>query len=916
MLARDFEAMAQNIKNKTTSIENLDREIQERKLIEAVSLEKSLFLQKLMDSIPVPVFYKDVSGVYIGCNRAFEAFFGISQKELIGKKVEELFSPEIAKIYIEKDANLFALPGIQVYEAAITNAAGESRSIMFHKATFTGASGEVQGIVGVIMDMTLRKRAEEAITASEIQLKDAQRVSHVGSWVLDLQTEQVSFSDEMFRIYGMDPEGAVPTFQECEKRTHPEDWKTMTAAIKKSEQTGEDYELELRITRQDGESRVILSRGHIQRDVNNKAVRLTGISQDITERKRAEAALQESEKRFMDVLYVSRDAILLIDGENFVDCNEATAHMLGYSTRAEFLMKHPAELSPPVQPDGQSSFVKANEMMKLAFEQGFHRFEWVHRKADGEDFPVEVSLTPVVVHGKNILHCLWRDLTELKKIESKIRQLSEAVEQSPSCIVITDKDGKIEYVNQKFSEVTGYSSAEALGQNPRILKSGEQPVEFYRDLWDTLLQGKDWQGQFSNKKKNGEIYTELAHIAPIRDDEGKIAYFVAVKEDITYRLQLEEQLRHSLRMEAVGRLAGGIAHDFNNMLTVINGYSGYLMTKMKPDDPYFDKVHQIRDAGDCAATIVRQLLNLSRKEAPKPQLIKVSEATVKMKSMIARLLGDDVELKVDHAADVGYVKMDPGQMEQVFLNLFVNARESMPKGGVLTVTTDLVRMEDIQEELRPSRKREGEFIRITVKDSGVGIDPALRKRIFEPFFTTKKKGMNTGLGLSIVYGIVEQAGGAISFESQLEKGTTFRIYLPKAKAEPGLEERSVLEVLPQGRGKILLVEDENQVREFALQVLRERGYDVRAARGGDEALGMLAEDPGRKFDLLLTDLTMPKMNGKDLVLRVREMFPELKVIFMSGYSEQMIADVEGADFLQKPFSHGQLSVKVWSVLGR
>jgi PAS domain S-box-containing protein len=1045
-VARDFELMAESLRNKTTSIENLDREIEERKLLEKISLENALFLQKLMDAIPAPVFYKDVSGVYIGANRAFEKFFGISQKELVGKKVGELFPPEVARIYEERDAELLALPGIQVYETLVKDATGESRNIVFHKATFNGPTGEAQGIIGVIMDITLRKRAEKMTRESESQLKEAQRVAHVGSWTYDLQREQIVFSEEMFRIYGLDPGGAAPTFQETQKMMHPEDWERMTAAIRKSEATGEGYELELRITRKNGDARVIFSRANVQQDANGKAVQLVGISQDITDRKRAEEALRESEKRFMDVLYAAQDAILLIDGDTFVDCNEAAARMLGYPTREEFLMSHPSKLSPDRQPDGRDSFEKANEMMEMAMAQGFHRFEWVHRKASGEDFPVEVSLTPIAIHGKTMLHCLWRDMTELKRIEKaireselryrtlvenlpgvvfrrrndenssveylseeilnltgypasdfinnqvrtyesvihpddrekvadavhegalkkepyvveyrilsadgsikwvyekgkavfsadgssayregaifdmteersaeqRVRQLSQAVEQSPSCVVITDKAGNIEYVNQRFSELTGYSSGEVLGKNPRILKSGEQPSSLYKDLWATILDGKDWQGQFCNKKKNGELYWEHVHIAPIRDEKGEISHFVAVKEDITYRRQIEEQLRHSLRMEAVGRLAGGIAHDFNNMLTVINGYSGYLMTKMKPEDPHFDKVREIRDAGDCAATVVRQLLNLSRKEAPKPQLIRVADVTQKMERMINRLLGEGIEFKAETRSGAGFVKMDPGQMEQVLLNLLVNAREAMPEGGVLTLTADRVRMEEIQEELMPAKKRTGDFIRVTVKDAGVGIDPAIKSRVFEPFFTTKKRGMNTGLGLSIVCGIVEQAGGAISFESQVGRGTTFRVYLPVAEGVEDLQGGSDAE-LPKGRGKILLVEDETQVREFALQVLRERGYDVRAVKGGDEALAMLAEDPGRKYDLLLTDLTMPKMNGKELAIQIRKNIPDLKVVFMSGYSEQMVADMKNSGFLQKPFSHGQLSVKVWSVLGR
>jgi len=897
------------LKNKR---DHLALEVEDRKLLEKVSLENAEFLQKLMDSIPIPVFYKDISGVYIGCNKAFEAFFGISQKQLMGKKVEEIFPLEIARIYQEKDAELLALPGVQVYEASMKNTEGESRSLVFHKATFAGPSGEVQGIIGVIMDFTLRKQAEEARKASQNFLNAAiDSISDI-FYVCDAEGQLILWNAGLEKVTGYLPEEIA--------RMKATDFFDEQAAIRIREAIKLAFEkgfntVEENILTKDGRKIPILFSGTVSQDITGRSI-LCGIGKDITERKRMEALLGESEKRFLDILYASQDAILLIDGDTFVDCNESAARMLGYATREECLRKHPSELSPPLQPDGKPSFDKANEMMRLAYEKGFHRFEWVHQKANGENFPVEVSLTPVAVHGKNILHCHWRDIAELKQIETRLQQLSQAIEQSPSCAVITDREGKIEYVNQRFVELTGYSREEALGQNPRILKSGEQSPEFYKDLWGTIRSGKDWQGQFCNKKKNGELYWELAHIAPLRDENGVITHFVAVKEDITYRRQIEEQLRHSLRMEAVGRLAGGIAHDFNNMLTVINGYSGYVLGKMKTEDPYYEKIREIRDAGDCAATIVRQLLNLSRKEAVKPQLVRVSDATGKMKHILNRLLGDSIELNLEHAEEAGFVKMDPGQLEQIFLNLIVNAREAMPEGGILTVTTEHVRMEEIHEEMIPSKKKTGDFVRITVKDTGLGIDPALRARIFEPFFTTKKRGMNTGLGLSIIRGIVEQSGGAISLESHVGKGTIFRVYLPQAEVYGKIPGKVLLEDLPPGKGKILLVEDETQVREFALQVLRERGYDVRVARGGNEALKMLEEDPGRKYDLVLTDLTMPKMNGKELVTRIREKVPALKVIFMSGYSEQAVLDVERSDFLQKPFSHRALVMKVWDVLGR
>jgi diguanylate cyclase (GGDEF)-like protein/PAS domain S-box-containing protein len=278
---------------------------------------------------------------------------------------------------------------------------------------------------------------------------------------------------------------------------------------------------------------------------------LLAIGQDVTERKQAEAALRESEQRFMDVLRTSGDAILLIDGETFVDCNEATSQMLGYSNREEFLMTHPSELSPPAQPDGRNSFEKANEMIRTAFEKGFHRFEWMHRKAGGGDFPVEVSLTPIPYKGRTILHCLWRDLTDQKRVEEKLRTLHRAVEQSSNTIVITDVDGKIEYVNPQFEVTTGYTVEEAYGQNPRVLKSGQQPLEFYAELWETISSGREWRGEFRNKRKDGSLYWEAACISPVFDAQGRITHFVAVKDDISERKRAEEQLRRASEQDSL-----------------------------------------------------------------------------------------------------------------------------------------------------------------------------------------------------------------------------------------------------------------------------------------------------------------------------------------------------------------------------
>ena len=357
--------------------------------------------------------------------------------------------------------------------------------------------------------------------------------------------------------------------------------------------------------------------------------------------------------------------------------------------------------------------------------------------------------------------------------------LMTAIEQSADGIVITDAQGTIQYVNPAFTRVSGYSREEALGKNPRILKSGKHDEAYYRKLWETILGGEIWQDEITNRRSDGSLYPEQMTITPVRDQRGEITHFIAIKAEVTERKRLEQQLRQAQKMEAVGRLAGGVAHDFNNLLTIISGYSELLLEHPGTVEPLRGYVNEIRNASGRAASLTRQLLAFSRQQVLAPRVLDLNAVVANIEKMLKRLIGEDIDLVTVLAESLWPVKADPGQLEQVLLNLAVNARDAMPKGGMLTIETANVEMDRTYAQthfpLSP-----GPYVLLAFSDTGIGMDAETQARIFEPFFTTKEKGKGTGLGLATVYGIVKQSGGYIWVYSEVGKGTTFKIYLPRS----------------------------------------------------------------------------------------------------------------------------------------
>ena len=578
------------------------------------------------------------------------------------------------------------------------------------------------------------------------------------------------------------------------------------------------------------------------------------------ERKRAEKKLQD-QNRFLQILIDAIPLSIFYKGTDgiYAGCNKAYAQFLGLS-KEEIIGKGVYDIFPKDIAD-----IYYQRDAALFHKPGIQQYEAKMNHADGTIHDVLFTKATYEDEDDGVAGLIGAmlDITERKRAEAERERLLAAIEQAGEVIVITDPAGTIQYVNPAFETVTGYTREEAVGQTPRILKSGRQDEAFYRKLWETISSGRTWEGRMVNKRKDGTLYTEDATISPVRDAAGRIVNYVAVKRDITEHLQLADQFQQAQKMESVGRLAGGVAHDFNNMLGVILGYAEMALYEAGPGTPLHDNLTEIRKAAQRSADLTRQLLAFARKQTIDPRVLDLNSTVEGMLNMLRRLIGEDIDLAWLPGADLWPVKMDPAQIDQILANLCVNARDAIADVGKVTIETQNVSLDEAYCAAHAGFAP-GEFVMLTVSDDGCGMDEETQRRLFEPFFTTKEIGKGTGLGLSTVYGIVKQNDGFINVYSEPGQGTTFRIYIPRHAAGMVETRATIAAELPQGHGEtVLLVEDEPAMLNMGKGMLEKLGYTVLTAATPGEAM-RLAEEHAGEIHLLMTDVVMPEMNGRDL----------------------------------------------------
>ncbi len=900
---------------------------------------------------------KPIDYTFLSINPAFEKLTGLKAADILGKTVTE------------------ALPGIENDPADWIGVYGKvalggdplhfeqyAETLKRWYSVFVYRPAPLQ-FVTLFHDVTERKQAEASLREGRDRFRNV--VTSVSDHIYvtainpDGSKTNLYFSPNVEELTGYPPEKFLADWNFWSSTViHPDD---RAAAAVQAEKLagGQSSAMEYRIIRADGRMIWVRDSGRVVNQPDGRRL-VYGVIGDVTRRKQAEIELRRRNRELKMRNQITAAAATLAEPEALLEiaCRElalackiprATAFMLNKrGTRVTVAAEYNIKEQPSVT--GAAFIVKNNEVfqnllarktsLSIADAPNDPRLaslrEIIRRRGTASLLIVPIVVQEEVIGSLNLesneprsfstedLGLAWRasDQTALAlsrlRLNEERRLLNTIIEQTAESVVITDTKGNIIYVNPAFEQITGYSRTEAMGQTPRILKSGQHDVPFYRKLWNTITAGQVWRGRFINQKKNGELYTEEATISPVRNDNGDITHYVAVKRDVTHELRLEEQFHQAQKMESIGRLAGGVAHDFNNILTAIIGYSEMLLAHFpNPADPRREEVEQIKKAGQQAARLTRQLLTFSRRRPFEPQTLNLNEIVANLEKMLARVIGDDIALITHLAPDLGRVKADPGQMEQVLMNLAVNARDAMPQGGKLIIETANI---DLDSDYTGWHLgvRPGSYVQLRVSDTGQGMDAKTRAHIFEPFFTTKKMGQGTGLGLSTVHGIVQQSGGHIRVYSEPGQGATFKIYLPRTTdpVTPPSANQAAPDSLT-GAETILLVEDNPGVRLVMRKFLQKHGYTLLEANRAEAVLQQYRQYEGQ-IDLLITDVIMPGMSGPELAALLIQLQPGLKVIYTSGYTDNQLDQykiaVQNAAFLEKPFSLNALLRMVRQVL--
>jgi PAS domain S-box-containing protein len=637
-----------------------------------------------------------------------------------------------------------------------------------------------------------------------------------------------------------------------------------------------------------------------------------------------------------DLLETLPDAIVAVDRNGIiVQVNSQAQELFGYK-RDELIGQKVEMLVPesyrPQHHNHRANFAHAPKTRRMGAD-----LELYGRRRNGSEFPVEISLSPVATEDGMLVLSAIRDISDRKRMAEELRRASEElhrrtveqlgenrarlasiIDSSEDAIISKDLNGIITSWNRGAEHIYGYTSEEAIGKHISLLTPGDHTAEISKILGQIALGETVEHHESVRVTKDGRQLNVSISVSPLRDASDKIVGASVIARDITAQKRSEGQLRQAQKMEAIGRLAGGVAHDFNNILGIINACTEFLRDRIDPAAEPSLYVENIRKASERGRALTKQLLAFSRTSAIQPRVLDLNERLRDISKLLRPLLGDDVEILIVPRSTSAVVEADPGQLDQIVVNLAVNARDAMPHGGKFILETGAVSFDeafaDQNQAMRP-----GKYILLAVSDTGHGMDEATMSRIFEPFFTTKDKGKGTGLGLATVYGIVKQSAGHILVYSEPGHGTTFKIYLPSADHKIGLGSKVEVETVgPERQATILLVEDDEIMRSLTRQLLQEHGYTVVEADDGKSALEW-AESHPQPVDLLLTDVVMRRMSGPELVERLHPSRPTLKVVYMSGYTGELIAEREmlqrGITLLEKPFSRTTLLNTIHATLG-
>lgn len=906
------QARATRDKNgKIIRVEGTDQDITTQKIARVKAIENERKLQAAVEVAGLGVIMIDYEQQTAELSaRAAEQFGFVDAVTVTREELHSRFHPkdrnqldQLTEAALAPDGS-----GWFSFEHRVTWPDGTIRWLNVRKQV-SFVNGQPHRAVVVTADVTEKRNAEERIREQEMLVREAAELAQVGGWGFDPQTLQGDWTPAVAHMYGLVPD-SVPALDRALEFFSAEHREDLVAALELAISKGAPHDMELRLLGADGKNRWVRT---ICRPIveDGKVIRVRGSLQDITDRVEATEALRKSEARYRQLVDMLPTAVFVHGGNKILFGNAAFVRLMGATELNDLLGHSPFELVHPSFHD----LLRRRQAEMARTRTSVPGCDMLGLRRDGRTVPVHVVACPVEGYGESATLVALTDLTERERATALLRSVLDSVEDA---ILTTDSKGVVTSANRATERLFGFTVDELLGKNVSSLMPDQHRREHDRYISDYLRKkiprvigiGREVEA----RRKDGSTFpAELTISEFVRDGEQE---FTGVLRDITARRQLEDQFRQAQKMEAVGRLAGGVAHDFNNLLTVINGYSELVLSELSTDHESRNALVAIRDAGDRASRLTEQLLAFSRKSIVEIKLVELNELVLESAKFLRRLIGEDIALTVKTEQEPIFVMIDPGQLEQVLMNLAVNARDAMPTGGALMIET---RRTILSRRVDPTQANlpEGEYASLSVTDTGRGMTSEVREKAFEPFFTTKAVGKGTGLGLAVVHGIVQQAGGAVRVESKMGEGTSFQILLPTVN--DSVQSSMVIEqsAVPRGEETILVVEDEDAVRKLVRVALEGQGYRVLAASNAKEGLAQLLAHPN-EVDLLLTDVIMPETSGSELAATLRRTEPKLRVLFMSGYTNDALDrhGLEGTvdQFIQKPFSPLSLARRVREIL--
>ncbi len=876
------------------------RDISERRQRERELRASEQRHRALFEEAPDAIFVADaVTGLFLDANRAGRELAGRDVEALRGMHQADLFPAEerdaVRTAFFQAAARTDHVPP----QFRVLHRDGHLTPVEISSNLMADESGHPV-LVGVFRDVTKRRAAEASALQSAERFRRV--VEGAPEALFTYADGKLTYlNPAALRLFGA-ASAEVLLGQPVFDRVDPA---YRATALERSRQTLEEHRpvppLEEVFLRLDGTPfHVEVASGPFPHGDRPGAL---VFFRDIAERHAAELALHESEIRFRQVVEGGPEALFISTDLHFTYVNPAALNLFGAASAADLIGRSTLER---ISPDFHA-IVRERARQLLGGLPVTSPAELVYLRLDGTPFDVEVSTVPFATGDGSSVLVFFRDVTESKRRTAELALLSTALTQAGEVAFITDTAGTIQYVNPAFERVTGYSAAEAIGRNPRILKSGVQSSEVYRRMWETLAAGQAFTGTFVNRRKNGDHYVAEVIVSPVRDASGAVVRYVAMQRDTTHEHDLEEQLRQAQKMEAVGQLTGGIAHDFNNLLGVILANTSLLGAALRGQEPevrsYLADIEQSAAAG---SAMVKKLLAFGRRERLAAAPLDLGHALRDVERTLRRFLPETIAIRMDVPEQGPSAVADGGALEQMLLNLGTNARDAMPGGGTLTITLREVEIREHDALLFHEADQPGSYVCVGVTDTGTGMDAPTMARIFEPFFTTKPPGAGTGLGLAMVFGLMKQHGGFVRAYSELGHGTTVRLYFPAAAEAGAAPDRAEAPArLLRGTETILVVEDQEMLRRATARALGKLGYQVLVAADGEEGLLMFGAH-AEQISLIVSDRVMPDLGGVEMYQRLRGAGHRIRFLLMSGYA----ADVGGITPVPKELS---VLEKPWTV---